>query len=72
MIWFCCLGVACGDPIFAKFGPKNGNFYRFWHFLKKTTGFQLKLLIIIESHDIFHWKQAKKSGCGLGAIPGSN
>ena len=53
--------------MFAKVGPKKGvskvlarNF--------RTTGFQLKLLISIESLNIFHLKPAKnQSGCSLGA-----
>ena len=45
----------------------------------RTVGLQLKLLILIESPNIFHWKPAKKTkkkgkkiGCGLGAKSGSN
>ena len=40
----------------------------------RTTRFQLKLLISIESLSIFHWKPAKKNqtGCGLEAKFGVN
>ena len=79
MIWFCCfclkklfsvLGVADRDPIFEKVGPKNGNFQGFQQKLFKTTGFQLKLLISIESLIVFHWKPAKK--IKVGVILGQN
>ena len=53
--------MAYGDPIFAKVGPKNGNFLRFWQKIFRTTGFQLKLKISIESPNIFCWKPAEKS-----------
>ena len=40
----------------------------------RTTGFQLKFLILIESPNIVHWKPAKKNQieCGLGAKFGPN
>ena len=42
----------------------------------RTTGFQLKFLILIESPNIVHWKPAKKKkmyiGCGLVAKYGPN
>ena len=50
------MSVAHGDPIFAQVGLK-------------TTGFQLKFLILIEFPDILHLKPAKKktkSGVVLG------
>ena len=83
MIWFCyfckkivlfVLGVVHGYAIFAKVGPKNGNFQGFQQKIFRTTGFQLKLLISIESLNIFHWKSEKKnqSGCGLWAKFGQN
>ena len=31
----------------------------------RTTGFQLQLIILIESSNIFHWKPAKKSKVGM-------
>ena len=49
-------------------GPKNSNFQRFYEFFFffRTTELQLKLLIIIKSPNVFHWKSIKKqSGCGL-------
>ena len=67
MIWFCyfwkklffALGVVHGDPFFAQAGPKNGNFQRLAKIFR-TTGFQLQFLILTESPNIFHWKQASK------------
>ena len=59
-IVFCVLGVAHGDPIFAKFGQ---IFFR-------TTGFQLKFLILIKLPNILHWKPAKK--IKLGVVLGQN
>ena len=63
------MGVAHSDTFFAQAGPKNGNFYRFYQIIFRTTGLQLNLLILIKFPHIFHWKPAKKkkSGCGLGA-----
>ena len=60
------MGVAHSDPLFARVGPKTGNFYRFYQFFFRTTGLQLKLLILIESPDVFRWKLAKKVGKVLG------
>ena len=61
------MGVAQSDPFFAQVGSKNGNFWRFYHifFFFRTTGLQLKLLILIESPNIFYWKPAKKSVCSI-------
>ena len=59
------LGVAHGNPSFAKVRPKNCNFFRFKQFFFRTTGFQLKLLKFIESPNIFHWKPAKKIKVGV-------
>ena len=64
MIWFCyflkklffVLGLALWGPIFAKVGQKNGNFQGFQQKFFRSTGFQFKLLISIESLNIFHWK----------------
>ena len=36
----------------------------------RTTGFQLKLLILIESSNIFHWKPAKN--IRMGVVLGQN
>ena len=74
MIWFCylckklcfpLLGVAHGDPILSQVGLKNGNFQDFQRFFFRTTAFQLKLLKLIESPNIFDWKPAKKIKVGL-------
>ena len=54
------MGVAYGDPIFAKVGTKICNFEGFYQNIFRTTGFQLKLLISIEFLNIFYWKPAKK------------
>ena len=79
MMQFCCfsqkkvsfiLGVIHGAPIFAKVGPKNGNFWEFQQIFFRTTRFQLKLLQLIESLNIFHWKAAKK--VKVGVILGEN
>ena len=74
MIWCCyfckkivfCVGLGSWGPHFCTSQVKNNNFYRFQHVFR-TTVFQLKLLILIESLYIFHWKAAKnQSGCDLG------
>ena len=60
--WYFCkkivfyFGVAHGDPIFTQVGTKNG--------------FQLKLLVLIEPHNIFYWKPAKK--IKVGVVLGQN
>ena len=66
MIWFCyfclknvfILGVAHGTRFLQKLGQKVVIFS--WQKFFRTNGFQLKLLISIESLNIFHWKTAKK------------
>ena len=69
MICFChfCKKTFClfwvwpiQTPFFAQVVPKNGNFQRFQQKIFRTTGFQLKLLILIELPNISHWKPAKK------------
>ena len=60
-ILFFILGVAHGDPIFAK---------RFYQIFFRTSRFQLKLLKSIESLNIFHWKPAKK--INMGVVLGQN
>ena len=62
---FFVLGMAHGDPIFAQVGPKMVIFRGFSKKNFRTTGFQLKLLILIESPtrcapNIFHRKPVKK------------
>ena len=58
-----------GTPFFHKLGQKIVIFKGFSKKILRTTGFQLKFLILIEFHDIVHRKPAKKNqiGCGLGA-----
>ena len=70
---FFVLGVAHGDPIFAQVGQKNGNFQRFLA-TTGTTGFQLRLLMLSESPNIFHQKPGRRNqiGCSLGAKFGPN
>ena len=57
---FFVLGMAHSDPFFAQVGPKYGNFQRFYKFFFRLARLQLKLLILIESPNIYHWKPAKK------------
>ena len=64
MIWF----YFCKEK--KKSCPKNGNFQKFQQFFFIITRFELKLLTLIKSSNIFHWKPAKKkneSGPDLGA-----
>ena len=72
MIWFCYL---CKKKICFGHGPWGSCFCtswaKKWYFLGVlaifliTTGFHLKLLILIESLNIFHWKPAKKIKVGV-------
>ena len=64
---FFILGVGHNDLFFCKVGPKSKLLEILPHFFFfRTTGLQHKLLILIESPNIFHWKSAKKeSGCSL-------
>ena len=57
-------------PLFAQFGPKNGNFQRFLQTFFRTTWFWSKFLILIEFPNIFHWKPATK--LRLGVVLGQN
>ena len=59
---FVCVGCGPYQPLFSEFGHKNDNFYRFHQNILRTTGLQLKLLMLIESPNIFHWKPEKKMG----------
>ena len=60
------------DSFFVEIGPKT-----IYQIIFRTTGLQHKLLILIESPDIFHWKSAKKGkwvwslGKNLGQIVSS-
>ena len=74
MIWFCyfCKKIVfffwvwpMRTPILHKFSQKMLIFRGFSKFFFRTTGFQLKLMILIASPNIFHWKPAKKIKVGL-------
>ena len=62
---FFVLGVAHGNPFFVQVGPKNSNFEIFQQKFSRTTGFQLKFLILIELSNIFNWEPAKKTRVGV-------
>ena len=58
---FFVLGMALTDSFFLKTEPKYINFQRFLpYFFQNYWRLQLKLLKLIESPNIFHWKSAKK------------
>ena len=58
--------MAHRDSIFVKVGSKNGNFRGFSKtFSELPDSNQLKLLISIDSLNIFHWKPAKKIKLGV-------
>ena len=69
MIWFCyfckkkffLLGVADGTPFSQKLHQKIVIFRSFTNFFSRTTGFWLKLLILIESQHISLETSKKKS-----------
>ena len=61
---FFVLVVAHNDPFFVQIGPKK-HFLRGFPIFFRTNGLQHKLLILIESPSIFHWKSAKKSKLGV-------
>ena len=62
---FFALGMAHGDPIFLQVGPKIVIFRGISKYFFRTTRFQLKLLMLIESPNIFNWKPAKKIKVGV-------
>ena len=64
MIWF----YFCKEK--KKSCPKNGNFQRFQQFFFRTTRFELKLLTLIKSSNIFHWKPAKKKKMKVDLVLG--
>ena len=66
------LGVARTDPFFFhKLSPKMAIFRRFGKiFSELATELQLKLLILIESPNIFHWKLPKKKKKKMGVVLG--
>ena len=49
------LGVILADTFVVEIGPQKAIFSGFTKFLS-TTRLQQKLLILIESPNIFHWK----------------
>ena len=51
---FSILGSAHNDPIFVQIGSNKTIFKRFYQLVFRTAGLQHKLLILIESPDIFH------------------
>ena len=53
------LGVAHTDPFFCASWAKKWQFLEVLPIFFRNTRLQLKLLIIIESNTIFHWKPAK-------------
>ena len=59
------LGVAHNDPFPVQVESKKTIFKRFYQLFFRTAGLQHKLLILIVSPNIFHWKSAKKSKVGV-------
>ena len=59
-----------GTPVLHKLGQKIVIFRGFSKIFFRTTGFQLKFLILIELANILHWKLAKK--IKLGVVLGQN
>ena len=59
-IFFSILGGTHNDPFSVQTGPKGTIFERFYQLFFRTAGLQHKLLILIQSPNIFHWKSAKK------------
>ena len=51
-------------PFWCKLIPKT-IFKRFYQFFFRTTGLQHKLLKLLESPNIFHWRSTKKSKVGV-------
>ena len=71
---FFTLGVAHNAPFSVQIGSKKTIFKRFYQLFFRTAGLQHKLLILIVSPNIFHWKSAKESKVGVvfGAKFGPN
>ena len=71
---FFILGVVNNDPFSMQIGLKKTIFKRFYQLFFRTAGLQHKLLILIVSPNIFHWKSAKESKVGVvfGAKFGPN
>ena len=59
--FFFILGVVHNDPFSMQIGSKKTIFQRFYQLFFRTAGFQHKLLILIVSSNIFHWKSVKES-----------
>ena len=82
MICFCYFcqknfqGMAHNDPYSVQIGPKKTIFKRFYQHFFRTAGLHHKLLRLIESPNMFHWKwkSARKSKVVLvfGAKFGAN
>ena len=51
---FSILGSAHNDPLFVQIGSNKTIFKRFYQLVFRTAGLQHKLLILIESSNIFH------------------
>ena len=62
---FFILGVVHDDPFSMQIGSKKTIFQRFYQLFFRTAGFQHKLLILIVSSNIFHWKSVKESKVGV-------
>ena len=58
------MGVAHNDPFLVQIGSNKTILKRFYQLYFRTTGLQNKLLILIESPNIFHCKSAKKGQVG--------
>ena len=60
------LDVAHNDPFFVQIGSQKTIFKRFYQLFFRTNGLQHKLLKLIESPNIFHFRnQPKKSKVGV-------
>ena len=71
---FFILGIAHADLLVVQIGPKKAIFRGFTRFFSELLDCN-KLLILIESPNIFHWKSTttkKKVGVVLGAKFGLN
>ena len=62
---FSILGVTHNDPFSVQIGSEKAFFKRFYQLFFRTAGLQHKLLILIVSPNIFHWKSAKESKVGV-------
>ena len=58
------LGMVHNDPFSMQIGSKK-FFKRFYQLFFRTAEFQHKLLILIVSSNIFHWKSVKESKVGM-------